>query len=249
MSTIMTEVAEVRPTLQLVLGKDQSGGWKLSKCEVLEELKLQIADVAHRGSQLPTIVDDETLCEVIDWIGEAKGITGRIEGARVAVKRPFLNAEKLIDGTTKEVVADLSEVLKNRESELSAWNGAKRREQEEIERQQRELARQATIAAMREPDPERKEHLEVVASNAMTESLTAVKSTPGVSTRLGYDKLLDDWKLVASTNPQLLRVELNLAAVDDLVRAMKERGEKIEPNSIPGITLIPKATSSVKRQW
>jgi hypothetical protein len=235
--------------LKLVLVKDSNAtGWALGAVRLKEDVSKQVVRLVEAFNELGPIEDDKSLCNYIEWMGEAKAITGGIEAARVQVGRPFLDATKLINSAAKLASLDLDNAIAAASRMMAQFDGVRKREQEEEERKGRETAKAATLASIKEEEPERKEHLMQVASDAMAIAHTAVKKVPGLTTRLDWEPSINDLLTVVKTNPHLLRVEVNKSALNDMLRSLKYQDIEIKPDTIPGITLVPTSGASVSRK-
>jgi hypothetical protein len=235
--------------LKLVLVKDSNAtGWALGEVRLKEQVSKQVGRLVSAFNELGPIEDDKSLCTYIEWMGEAKAITGGIEAARVEVGRPFLDATKLINATAKLASLELDNAVSAASRMMAAFDGVRKREQEEEERKQRETAKAATLASIKEEEPERKEHLMQVASDAMAIAHTAVKPVPGLRTTTDWEPTIIDAKRVLETNPTLLRIEPNKSAIKLMISNLKYKDIEIKPDTIPGMTLVPVNGSSVTRK-
>jgi hypothetical protein len=228
-----------KPTiLSLVIAKDEiTGGFKAKDLRLRDAAQAAVNDAVERSSKLMVIESDEDLTHFIDVAAELKDLIGQIDGARVDVKKPFLEAGKLIDKRAKEFSIKLEHQSNRIKMEIGRFEGDRRRalwdEQQRLER----LAREAMQARATAPTEEKKTALDEIARESISAAKEIKPVTPGIQVKLGWKSELVDWQVVARTNPGLLRVELNKVAVNDMIRSLEEGHSTITENTIPGVKL------------
>jgi hypothetical protein len=105
----------------------------------------------------PAVIEDEETCgQVADYIKRITACAKAAEGARVAAKEPYLEAERAVDGFYRAIIDPLDKLKRQIEPKITAYQRAKaeveRRRREEEARRQREeadrLRREADEAAL-----------------------------------------------------------------------------------------------------
>lgn len=242
-----TELMRRPHDITAVLKQDQSG-WVVSKVRVSEELQKAADSAIALASGVVKVEDDATLCEAMDALGYVIDAHGHLEEARKRVKAPFASAVKMIDAAPKPFTERLERERDRLKLLVSNFEGERIRaaklEQARLEQESRRLSE----LAFRSSDPD---HIEALQELAAEKAVEAVASRPvqnGRSVIPTYTATLKDFVKIANSNPQLLKQELNTAAVNDLIRVLSDGGRKaIAPDAIPGIILSPSAVVRVRR--
>lgn len=244
-----TEALSTRkPLITVVLGKAQDGGWAVTRVDVSPFLETRASEALELSRAIVAVDSEESLETAIEALDFLTSAFGAIETSRKTVKEPFLKAGKLIDKSAGQVADPLEEETQRVKGLVAKFQMEKVRaaqiKEAELERQSRELQR----AAQETQDPERQEQLEEASHNLHLEARAVERpKVRGLTLRPTYKPRLDDFVKVANTNPHLLPQELNMAAVNDMIRALSDGGTKpLAPDAIPGITLVPTAIVGVR---
>lgn len=248
MSTTTEAISTRKPLIQAVIGKGPEGGWAVTKVLVEHHLVERSNEALELSRAITTVDSDlslETAIEALTFLTDAHGA---IETSRKTVKDPFLKGGKLIDTTAGKLTDPLDQETQRVKALVARFQMDKVRaaqiKQAELERQAAELQR----AANQTQDPERQEQLEEASHNLHLEARRVERpKVRGLTIQPTYSAQLDDFVKVANTNPHLLPQELNVQAVNDMIRALSDGGKKaLAPDAIPGITLIPTAKVGVR---
>lgn len=242
MSTTLTRRT---PDILVVMKSDSSG---VARVQVSDELQKASESALAIAKGVTAVNDDETLCAAMDALGYIVDAHGHLEQARKTVKAPFADAVKKIDAAPKFLTEPLEKERDRIKLMVSNFEGERIRQAKMEQARLEEESRKLSELAFRSSDPEHIEALQELAQEKAVEAVAARPVQQGRSVIPTYTATLKDFTKVANSNPQLLKQELNTAAVNDLIRVLSDGGRKaIAPDAIPGIILTPSAVVRVRR--
>jgi len=222
---------------------------QLQDITLSDSAAVMIDEVLERAEQLETI-DNESDLELFREVQcSLDDVLGSLEASRRILTAPFASAVKLINSKTKTFSAALFLHSTRLKAALGAFYGEKRRAELEERKRLEDMVTAASLAAMRSDDPATREEMQQLAGQAQHAAAEAVKPNEGVTVRLGWDSelCLGGGPIVARTNPQLLRFELNKIAVNAMIKSLEDDGTEIGEYTIPGIRLTPRTSLSIRR--
>lgn len=97
---------------------------------IIDGLKEQVDIISQNCLQIQ-VVDDSTLAIAQQNLSKANSLATTIEAKRTEIKKPVLEAGKLIDSTCKAITTPLEKAVAHLKSQVMAWEEKKRKEEKE----------------------------------------------------------------------------------------------------------------------